>query len=347
MAVVSNTHDFFQLSRLSRWHIESEAVDRALAMVIEGQAQLPMASLWGLGLTASSDGQFFPSARQGEAMNLVNARYSSEPGLKAHTPVPDRFGPLATQTIPATVNEVPYILDGLLMTRAGRRIREQYADSSGFTDHVFAVTSLLGYRFIPPIRALSSKRLHVFEPGRVPRPPIGLTGNKIREDVIVQNWPDILRVAATLASGVLPPSQLLRKFAAYPRQHELAVALREIGRVQRTLFIADWLFDADMQRRANTGLNKGEAHHALKNALLIGRQGELRDRSSEGQHYRMAGFNLLAAIVISWKTAHLGEAVTQRRLAGLAVGPELLAHISPLEWGHILLTGEYRWPKRR
>ena len=32
MAEASNTHDFFQLSRLSRWHIESEAIDRALAM---------------------------------------------------------------------------------------------------------------------------------------------------------------------------------------------------------------------------------------------------------------------------------------------------------------------------
>ena len=38
MAEASNTHDFFQLSRLSRWHIESEAIDRALAMVIEAQA---------------------------------------------------------------------------------------------------------------------------------------------------------------------------------------------------------------------------------------------------------------------------------------------------------------------
>ena len=67
------------------------------------------------------------------------------------------FGPFATQTIPATVNEAPYILDGLLMTRAGRRIREQYADTGGFTDHVFAVTSLLGYRFVPRIRDLPSK----------------------------------------------------------------------------------------------------------------------------------------------------------------------------------------------
>ena len=347
MAEASNTHDFFQLSRLSRWHIESEAMDRALAMVIEAQAQLPMASYWGLGLTASSDGQFFPAARKGEAMNLVNARYGSEPGLKAYTHVSDRFGPFATQTISATVNEAPHIFDGLLMTKGGRRIREQYADTGGFTGHVFAVTSLLGYRFVPRIRDLPSKRLHVFEPRRVPKPLTGLTGNKIREDVIVRNWPDMVRVAATLASGTLPPSQLLRKFAAYPRQHELAVTLCEIGRVERTLFIVNWLPGADMQHRANTGLNKGEAHHALENALRIGRQGEIRDRSSEGQHYRMAGLNLLAAIVIYWNTAHFYEAVGQRKHTGLTVEPELLAHVSPLGWDHILLTGEYRWPKRR
>lgn len=114
------------------------------------------------------------------------------------------------------------------------------------------------------------------------------------------------------------------------------------GRVERTLFIIDWLLDADMQRRAQIGLNKGEAHHALKNALRIGRQGEIRDRTSEGQHFRMAGLNLLAAIVIYWNTKHLGLAVANRRREGLDVSPNLLAHISPLGWAHILLTGEYR-----
>lgn len=62
----------------------------------------------------------------------------------------------------------------------------------------------------------------------------------------------------------------------YPRQNDLAVALREVGRVERTLFTIEWILDTDMQRRAQIGLNKGEAHHALKNALRIGRQGEIR-----------------------------------------------------------------------
>jgi TnpA family transposase len=154
MADATSTHDYFQLSRVSRWHIESDAINRALAMVIEAQSKLPMARFWGSGDTASSDGQFFPTTRQGEAMNLINAKYGNEPGLKAYTHVSDQFGPFATQNIPATVSEAPYILDGLLMNKTGKKIREQYADTGGFTDLVFAVTALLAYRFIPRIRDL-------------------------------------------------------------------------------------------------------------------------------------------------------------------------------------------------
>jgi len=60
----------------------------------------------------------------------------------------------------------------------------------------------------------------------------------------------------------------------------------------------------------------------------------------------MAGLNLLAAIIIYWNTARLVEAVEERKSEGLAVSAEHLAHISPLGWAHILLTGEYRWNKK-
>jgi hypothetical protein len=102
MAGASSTHSFSQLARLSNWYVESDAINRALATVIEAQARLPMAKYWGAGETASSDGQFFPTTRQGEAMNLINAKYGHEPGLKAYTHVSDQYGPFATQVIPAT-----------------------------------------------------------------------------------------------------------------------------------------------------------------------------------------------------------------------------------------------------
>ncbi len=94
-----------------------------------------------------------------------------------------------------------------------------------------------------------------------------------------------------------------------------------------------------------TGLNKGEAHHALKSDLRIGRQGEIRDRTSGAQHFRIAGLNLLTAIIIYWNTDQLGRAIRERKRAGLEIPENLLRHISPLGWEHIHLTGKYRWPR--
>ena len=94
MVEATDTHSYFQLSSLSNWYVEGDAMTRALDMVIEAQSALPMARFWGAGITASSDGQFFSAARQGEAINLINAKYGTEPGLKAYMssiqPTPQR-----------------------------------------------------------------------------------------------------------------------------------------------------------------------------------------------------------------------------------------------------------------
>jgi TnpA family transposase len=345
MAAATNTHSFWELLRIARWHVEGSAYDRALAMIVEAHAALPMAAFWGQGQSASSDGQFFLATEQGEAMNLINAKYGNVPGLKGYSHVSDQYAPFATQVIPATVSEAPYILDGLLMNDAGRRVRQHFADTGGFTDHVFAACALLGYRFAPRIRDLPQKRLYAFTPNATPANVRALVGGKINEPLIERNWPDILRIMAMIAAGIVAPSQILRKLASYPRQNELALALREVGRIERTLFMIDWILDAGLQRQAQIGLNKGEAHHALKRAISFHRRGEIRDRSGEGQHYRIAGMNLLAAIIIFWNTMKLGEVVNTRAASGTHIAPDLLAHVSPLGWEHINLTGEYRWPK--
>ena len=57
---------------------------------------------------------------------------------------------------------------------------------------------------------------------------------------------------------------------------ELAAALREVGRIERSLFMIEWATDPDVRRRALVGLNKGEAHHALKRAIIVCDRFELR-----------------------------------------------------------------------
>ncbi len=44
-----------------------------------------------------------------------------------------------------------------------------------------------------------------------------------------------------------------------------------------------------------------------------------------------------------WNTAYLGRAVDTMRAEGKDIPDELLAHLSPLGWEHIGLTGDYLW----
>jgi hypothetical protein len=56
----------------------------------------------------------------------------------------------------------------------------------------------------------------------------------------------------------------------------------------------------------------------------------------------MSGLNLVITAIILWNTRYLERAVaTLRRTEDV---PEaLLAHLSPLGWEHINLTGDYVW----
>ena len=127
---------------------------------------------------------------------------------------------------------------------------------------------------------------------------------------------------------------------AYPRQNSLALALREIGRIERTLFTLAWLQDPALRRRVTAGLNKGEARNALAKAVFFNRLGEVRDRSFENQQYRASGLNLVVAAITLWNTLYLERAVT---LLGKSVDTALLQHVSPLGWEHVGLTGDYLW----
>jgi hypothetical protein len=86
MAAATNTHSFWELLRIARWHVEGSAYDRALAMIVEAHAALPMAAFWGQGQSASSDGQFFLATEQGEAMNPDQREIWQRPGPQGIQP---------------------------------------------------------------------------------------------------------------------------------------------------------------------------------------------------------------------------------------------------------------------
>lgn len=81
----------------------------------------------------------------------------------------------------------------------------------------------------------------------------------------------------------------------------------------------------------------------MKRAVAFHRNGEIRDRSFEAQSNRASGLNLVVMAISVWNTAYLGRVVDAMRAEGKDIPDKLLAHVSPLGWEHIGLTGDYLW----
>jgi TnpA family transposase len=204
------------------------------------------------------------------------------------------------------VRDSTYVLDGLLYHESDLRIEEHYTDTAGFTDHVFGLMHLLGFRFAPRIRDLGDTKMYIpkSETAYDALKPM-ISSDRLNIKAIRVHWDEILRLATSIKQGTVTASLMLRKLGSYPRQNGLAVALRELGRIERTLFILDWLQSVELRRRVQAGLNKGEARNALARAVFFNRLGEIRDRSFEQQRYRASGLNLVTAAIVLWNTVYL------------------------------------------
>jgi TnpA family transposase len=189
----------------------------------------------------------------------------------------------------------------------------------------------------------ADKRLYV--PGKERDHPTlaPLIGGKLNLKLVRTQWEEILRIAASIRHGTVTASLIIRKLASYPRQNSLHTALREVGRIERSLFMLEWMKDPELRRRVQVGLNKGEARNALARAVFFNRQGDLRDRSFENQRYRASGLNLIVAAIILWNTVYLERAIAALKGHGIAIDDEALAHLSPIGWEHVNLTGDYTW----
>lgn len=334
---------YARLAWLQAWHVRDETYGAALADLVNTQLRHPFAGHWGDGTTSSSDGQNFHTGGKAESTGHINPKYGSSPGRTFYTHISDQYAPFHTKVVNVGVRDSTYVLDGLLYHESDLRIEEHYTDTAGFTDHVFSLMHMLGFRFAPRIRDLGDTRLYIPKGDAAYDGLKPMIGGTLNIKHVRTHWDEILRLATSIKQGTVTASLMLRKLGSYPRQNGLAVALRELGRIERTLFILDWLQSVELRRRVHAGLNKGEARNALARAVFFNRLGEIRDRSFEQQCYRASGLNLVTAAIVLWNTAYLERAANALRDHDKVVDGTLLRYLSPLGWEHINLTGDYLW----
>ena len=131
------------------------------------------------------------------------------------------------------------VLDGLLSHRSGLQIREDYTDTGGATDHMFGFCPFLGFRFAACLRDIKDRCIYLLPGMTVDLVIQPLVSVVLDTRHVEANWDELIRLAVSIRAGTTSASAMLQRLAAYPRQNGLAIALREVGRLERTLFTLD------------------------------------------------------------------------------------------------------------
>jgi TnpA family transposase len=242
------------------------------------------------------------------------------------------------------MREATYVLDGLLYQDAPE-IKEHYTDTGGYTDIIFGLFTLLGFRFAPRLRDLSDQTLYRARKGADYGVLAPTFKKDIRDQLIVEHWDDLNRVAASLKDGLLRPSLLVSRLQSMQRQNPLQQALQELGRIAKTWHILEYIDDPAFRRRVLVGLNKGETLHSLAREISFGRQGRFMDRGYEAQLNRASALSLVINAIGVWNTRYFEHAQTALTQEGITLPEDLWSHVSPFQWAHIHFNGTYHFPE--
>jgi TnpA family transposase len=342
MAGASKGISAHQIGWMRSFHARSETYRAAQACVTDAHTRHPHSQIWGDGTTASSDGQFFRASDRAAKRSDINLHYGSEPGSKFYSGLSDQYGYYSILPISPTESEAVYVLDGLFDHDTILDIEELFTDTGGVSDQLFGLFPIVNRRFSPRMRNLKDRKFHTFEKADAYPELAKHIGVPINSDLILEHWDEFLRLGVSITTRTVAPSTIL-KWCSSSKSSDLAKALRELGRIERTLFMIEWYSNPALRRRCQAGLNKGEAAHKLKRAVFFHERGEIRDRSFDSQAFRASGLNLVVSAIVHWNTVYLSRATAHLRQRGRHIPDELLRHISPLSWEHINLTGIYSW----
>ncbi|HRQ41564.1 MAG TPA: Tn3 family transposase [Chloroflexota bacterium] len=306
-----------QLLWCTNWYIREETLQAATDVLVNFQYQQPLSQYWGSGTFSSSDGQRFAVARKTNKASPLPRYFGFGRGLSVITWTSDQLSQYRVLVTPPRIRESTFTLDAILDNETVLKIKEHTTDTAGYTDMMFALFDLLGMQFSPRLRDIGDYTLYRLDTS-IKYQNINplLSKNPLKAALFVDDWDELLRVAASMMMGWVTASTFINKMLAYPRQHKLTQLLVEYGRLIRSTFIPFYLDDPTNRRRILVQLNKGEEVHGLRDFLFFDNKGQIRKQQPDDLANLAGCLNLLSNAVTVWNTVYMQAAIEELRRRG-------------------------------
>lgn len=185
----------------------------ANALLVAAQNGIPLAHAWGGGEVASADGIRFVVPVKTIHAGPNPKYFGVGRGVTYYNLVSNQFTGLHGITVPGTLRDSLMLLAVVLKQQTELQPTQIMTDTGAYSDVVFGLFRLLGYRFSPRLADIGGSRFWRIDPSLFN----DISRHRVNLARIVENWDDFLRLAGSLKLGRVPATGIMRTLFARTR----------------------------------------------------------------------------------------------------------------------------------
>lgn len=279
-----------ELEHTVNWHFTLEGLNAAADRAVRLMDRLDLPNLMRRvpdQLHTSSNGQKFEVRVDSLSASYSFKYFGKEQGLAAYTFRDERDLLWYSTVFSAAERESAYVIDGLMHNEVVKSDIHS-TDAFGFSEMVFAVSYLLGFSYAPRFKNLSRQRLYIFRN----RKGVDRSAWKIKpagyadDEIVIQQWDEILRLIATIKLKEVTASDLFRRLNSYSKQHALYRALKAFGQIPKSLFILQVIDDPVLRQAIEKQMDRIEHVHRFTRAVSVVTHGSFYRPSKKTRRWR-------------------------------------------------------------
>lgn len=328
------------------WYFSPENLKLANNQIISSinQLNLPRLYITKEGeIHTSSDGQKFLVKPDSLNSNYSFKYFGKERGVSIYTFIDQKGAIFHSSVINSANRESTFVLDGLLNNvEIDSSIHS--TDTHGYTEIVFGMMDLLDINFAPRIKNIGKQSLYSFhKKSYYEEKGYGiLPDHYIKTDVIEENWDDILRILTSIKLQKCNASDILHRLNSYAKQNPLYRALKEFGRINKSIFILKYYDDLNLRKLIEKQLNLVEMSHRFAKFIFFDNNQEFDAATKEEQDIIAGCKQLIQNAIMLWNYMKITQIyekmeteIEQQKLI------ETVQNSSIMSWSHVNANGEY------
>jgi len=342
VAVGNSGENYRNLLHVYQNYITKDSLKSAISELVNSLFRARNPKVWGTATTAcASDSKHFGAWDQ-NLMTEWHNRYHGR-GVMIYWHVEEKSVCIHSQLKRCSSSEVSSMIEGVLRHCTEMEVEKNYVDTHGQSVVAFAFCYLLGFELFPRIKNIHSQKLRLPDMDLASElknlEPI-LAKRSINWDLIRQQYDQMVKYATALRLGTAETEAILKRFTKDNVKHPTYLALCELGKVVKTIFLCKYLSDENMRIEANSGLNVIENWNGANDFILFGKGREFASNNLEHQEITSLSLHLIQNCLVYINTLMFQDILSRKKWLALMT-PEDFRAITPLIYEHVTPYGSF------